>query len=59
MKTATDMVCHSGRASPFLHDRPYRKFNTTGRRSTYLLPIYVQTNRATSLGYGWIFVQTK
>jgi predicted phosphodiesterase len=37
---------HSGRATPSLHDAPYRQ--TTGRRSTYPLPIPVQTNPATS-----------
>jgi len=46
---ATDMGCHSGRATPSLHDTPYRNIEeTNGRRSTYLLPIAVQTNRATS-----------
>ena len=49
MSLAADMGCHSGRATPSLHDTPYRQFEeTTGRRSTYPLPITVQTNRATS-----------
>lgn len=44
------MERHSGRATPSLHDAPYRKIEeATGRRSTYPLPILVQTNRATSL----------
>jgi hypothetical protein len=46
MKSAADMGRHSGRATPSLHDAPYRQ--TTGRRSTYPLPIPVQTNPATS-----------
>ena len=50
MNLATDMGCHSGRATPSLHDTPYRNIEeTNGRRSTYLLPIAVQTNRATSV----------
>ena len=49
MKLAADMGRHSGRAPPSLHDAPYRQFEeATGRRSTYPLPIPVQTNRATS-----------
>jgi hypothetical protein len=49
MKLAADMGRHSGRAPPSLHDTPYRQFKeATGRRSTYPLPIPVQTNRATS-----------
>ena len=52
MNLATDMGCHSGRATPSLHDTPYRNNEETiGRQSTYLLPITVQTNRTTSL-YG-------
>ena len=47
MISATGMGCPSGRATPALQDSPYRK-NQTGGRSTYLLPIAVQTNRATS-----------
>ena len=50
MNLAADMGRHSGRATPSLHDTPHRHFEeTTGRQSTYLLPITVQTNRATSL----------
>jgi hypothetical protein len=50
MKLAADMGRHSGRAPPSLHDTPYRQFKeATGRRSTYPLPIPVQTNRATSV----------
>ena len=49
MNLATDMGCHSGRATPSLHDTPYRNNEETiGRQSTYLLPITVQTNRTTS-----------
>jgi hypothetical protein len=51
MNLAADMGRYSGRATPSLHDAPYRQFEeTTGRRSTYLLPIAVQTNPATSNG---------
>lgn len=51
MNLATDMGCHSGRATPSLHDTPYRNTEETiGRQSTYLLPITVQTNRTTSAG---------
>ncbi len=50
MNLAADMGRHSGRATPSLHDDPYRQIEkATGRRSTYPLPIHVQTNRATSL----------
>jgi len=50
MNFAADMGRHSGRATPSLHDGPYRQFDEpTGRRSTYPAPIPVQTNRATSL----------
>jgi hypothetical protein len=50
MNLATDMARHSGRATPSLHDTPHRQFEETiGRQSTYLLPITVQTNRATSV----------
>lgn len=49
MILAADMGRHSGRATPFLHDGPYRQFETaTGGQSTYLLPNPVQTNQATS-----------
>ena len=49
MSLAADMGHHSGRATPSLHDAPYRQFEeATGRRSTYPLPIAVQTNPATS-----------
>ena len=49
MNLAADVGRHSGRATPSLHDTPHRHFEeTTGRQSTYLLPITVQTNRATS-----------
>ena len=49
MNLAADMGRHSGRATPSLHDAPYRQFKeATGRRPTYSLPIPVQTNRATS-----------
>lgn len=49
MNLAADMGRHSGRATPSLHDRPYRQIEeTTGRRSTYPSPIPVQTNPATS-----------
>jgi len=49
MKLAADMGRHSGRATPSLHDTPYRQIEeATGRRSTYPLPIPVQTNPATS-----------
>ena len=52
MNLAADMGRHSGRATPSLHDDPYRQIEeATGRRSTYLLPIPVQTNRATSILY--------
>ena len=51
MSLAADLGHHSGRATPSLHDAPYRQFKeATGRRSTYPSPIPVQTNRATSLG---------
>ena len=50
MNSAADMGRHSGRATPSLHDAPYRQSKeATGRRSTYPLPIPVQTNPATSL----------
>jgi hypothetical protein len=50
MNLAADMGRHSGRATPSLLDAPYRQFEeATGRRSTYPLPIPVQTNPATSL----------
>ena len=50
MNLAADMGRHSGRATPSLHDTPHRHFEeTTGRQSTYILPITVQTNRATSI----------
>ncbi len=53
MSLAADIGRHSGRAAPSLHDAIYRQFEeTTGRRSTYPLPIPVQTNRATSTGPG-------
>jgi hypothetical protein len=45
---ATEMGRLAGRATPSLQDRPSRQSNETGRRSTYLLPIAVQTIRATS-----------
>jgi hypothetical protein len=46
MNFAADMVRHSGRATPSLHDAPYRQFEqATGRRSTYPLPIPVQTTQ--------------
>ena len=49
MNSAADMGCHYGRATPSLHDALYRQFKeATGRRSTYPLPIPVQTNPATS-----------
>lgn len=49
MISAADMGRHSGRATPSLHDGPYRQFETaTGRRSTYPLPNPVQTNPTTS-----------
>ena len=49
MNSAADMGRHSGRATPSLHDAPYRQSKeATGRRSTYPLPIPVQTNPATS-----------
>jgi hypothetical protein len=52
MKLAADMGRHSGRATPSLHDDPYRQFKTaTGRPSTYPLPIPVQINSATSDPY--------
>jgi hypothetical protein len=48
MNLAADVGRHSGRATPSLHDTPHRHFEeTTGRQSTYLLPITVQTNRTT------------
>ena len=50
MNLATEMGRLSGRATPSLQDDPSRQNNETGRRSTYLLPIAVQTNRATSCG---------
>ena len=46
---ATEMGRLSGRATPSLQDGPSRQSNENGRRSTYLLPIAVQTNRATSM----------
>ena len=50
MNSAADMGRHSSRATPSLHDSPYRQFKTaTGRRSTYPLPIPAQTNPATSM----------
>ncbi|WP_447954223.1 DUF6035 family protein [Sphingopyxis chilensis] len=49
MNLATEMGRLSGRATPSLQDGPSRQSNETGRRSTYLLPIAVQTNRATSI----------
>jgi len=49
MNLATEMGRLSGRAMPSLQDDPFRQNNETGRHSTYLLPIAVQTNRATSL----------
>jgi hypothetical protein len=50
MKLAADMGRHSGRATPSLHDTPYRQIEeATGRRSTYPSPIAVQTNPATSI----------
>ena len=48
MNLATEMGRLSGRAMPSLQDDPFRQNNETGRHSTYLLPIAVQTNRATS-----------
>jgi len=49
MNLGTDMARNSGQAKPSVHDAPYRNIEeTTGRRSTYPLPITVQTNRATS-----------
>jgi hypothetical protein len=48
MNLATEMGRLSGRAMPALQDDPFRQNNETGRHSTYLLPIAVQTNRATS-----------
>ncbi|CAH0498211.1 SDR family oxidoreductase [Novosphingobium sp. CECT 9465] len=49
MTLAADMGRHSGRATPFLHDGPYRQFETaSGGRSTNLLPNPVQTKQATS-----------
>ena len=52
MKLAADMGLHSGRAAPSLHESPYRQFKkATGRRSTYPLPIPVQTNRASSKAF--------
>ena len=57
MTLAADMGRHSGRATPSLHDAPYRQFEkATGRRSTYPLPIPVQTNRATSMA--WLSPET-
>lgn len=53
MNLAADMGRHSGRATPSLHDAPYRQCEQrTGRRSTYQVPIPVQTNPATSLRPG-------
>jgi len=53
MNLAADMGRYSGRATPSLHDDPYRQIEeATGRRSTYPLPILVQTNRATSPSVG-------
>ena len=49
MSLAADMGRHSGRATPSLHDAPYRQFEETGRRSTYPSPIPVQINPATSV----------
>lgn len=50
MTLAVDMGRHSGRATPSLHDGPYRQFETaTGGRSTYPLPNPVQTNPTTSV----------
>jgi len=50
MNLAADMGHHSGRATPSLLDAPYWQFKeATGRRSTYPLPITVQTNPATSV----------
>jgi uncharacterized protein YjbI with pentapeptide repeats len=52
MKLAADMGRHAGRAEPDRNDAPYRQFKeATGRRSTYPLPIPVQTNRATSVRF--------
>lgn len=48
MNLATEMGRLSGRAMPSLQDDPFRQNNETGRHSNYLLPIAVQTNRATS-----------
>lgn len=49
MNLAADMGRHSGRATPSLHDAPYRQFDDeTGRRSTYPRSNPVQTNPATS-----------
>jgi len=49
MNLAADMGRHPGWAKPCLHDAPYRQIEeATGRRPTYLLPIAVQTNPATS-----------
>ena len=46
---------HSGRATPSLHDTPHRQIEeATGRRSTYPLPILLQTNRATSAPARWL-----
>ena len=51
MNLAADMGRHSGRAKPSLLDAPYRQFDPeTDRRSTYPMPIPVQTNPATSVG---------
>ena len=42
MNLAADVGRHSGRATPSLYDTPHRHFEeTTGRQSTYLLPITV------------------
>src|SRR5579863_7324359 len=50
MNLAADIGRHSGRATPSLHGALYRHFEeATGRRSTYPLPIPVQTNRASSI----------
>ena len=54
MSLAAAMGHRSGRATPSLHDAPYRQFEeATGRRSTYPLPIAVQTNPATSTVRFW------
>src|SRR6185503_15054180 len=49
MNFAADCGPHSGRATPSLRDARNRHLGkTTGRRSTYLSPIPVQTNPASS-----------